>query len=553
MGKFTLKLSVLFVLFYNLSFAQNQTTSSERPSTLAELLSLNDAPIKCGLPAFAHLLHINKDRKDEILAQTSRSTLPHSYVTPSGRFRLHYTLTGVNKIPAEITNNAGVPDWVYEAGLAAEHAHALLVDTLGFSPPPADNNIDGPEYDIYFKNLSLYYGLTYPDEIGGKAHPYLEVENDFSEGFFTEGLDAVRVTVAHEYFHAVHFAYAIRLDEFDEIFFYEMSSTWFEDRAYDEINDYYGYLSYFFNNPELPPFELPERVSPVDTRIYAIAIFFKYWFKNRDDIGLTRMWDNFRNMRGLEALETEINAQGKTFASALAEFYGWCLYTGFRAEPEKYFEEGGNYPMIKVIDTLQITQRSAVSAKTNALSAQYVKLNLTEGMVFTSIIENGPADGRIAVAGEKITGKLWDLSSGTSFKLGSSFNEGGALMAIVNGKIPQSQGQPYDTDDLRVVLNIKETDDDVTKFSLAPNPFKPGGAVETVAINYEAPNSGPVEIKIFSETGRLVWKKDTSNLFVETWSGRDLDGNFVPSGVYFVVVPEKNKNGSKVLKLAVVR
>lgn len=80
-----------------------------------------------------------------------------------------------------------------------------------------------------------------------------------------------------------------------------------------------------------------------------------------------------------------------------------------------------------------------------------------------------------------------------------------------------------------------------------------GGAVEEVELIYEAPGSGPFEIKIFTETGRMVWKKNTYNLFKETWSGRDLDGELVPSGIYFVVVPSSGSDRSKILKLAVVR
>ncbi len=544
-----------FLLLHGLCLAQSEAQQPTRPLNFERLFAQSERPVKCGVPAMFNILNLNKNRQNELLAQFARPVLPESYVTPSGRFRLHYNLTGTHAVPAEITNDAGVPDWVYIAGEAAEYAHSLLVDTLGFKEPSPDNNIDGPEFDIYFQNLRSYYGLTIPVQSGVEAHSYLEIENDFNEGFFTWGLDAVRVTIAHEYFHALQFEYAIRIDtgNEDEIFFYEMSSTWFEDRAYDEINDYYGYLDYLFNHPELPPFEYPDNNNQADVRIYGISIFLKYWFNSHNDAGLQRMWTNFMSNRGLRAMEKEINARGMSFATALAEFYGWCLYTGFRAEPEKYFTEGANYPMIKVIDTLQIDQRSTATVNINALSARYIKLDFASGQYFTAIIEDGPNDGRLAAVGEKGDGNLWDLSTGTFFKLGTGFNEGGAFIALVNGTIPASQGAPYETSSFRVNLNLTAAEDDVTKFSLAPNPFKIGGATEQLTINYEAPGSNPFEIKIFAESGELVWQKMTNNLYRETWSGRNLDGSLAPAGIYFVVVPDFEKKKNVVLKLAVLR
>lgn len=539
----------MFFLCFTAGFAQNTERTATRPLNFEQLFANEEHPVKCGVPAMLHLLNLNKDRQDEVFAQFGRPSLPESYVTPSGRFRLHYTLVGPHAVPGEITNNAGVPDWVYEAGMAAEYVHKLLVDTLGFMPPATDNNIDGPEFDIYFQTMRDLYGAAFIEGNGDQFHSYLEIENDFSENFYTKGIDAVKVTVAHEYFHAIHFGYARRTDVEDEIFFYEMSSTWFEDRAYDDINDYYGYISDFFTRPELPPFEF----SINDTRIYALSIFFKYWFKNHADVGLQSMWDNFRTMRGLEALEKEINAQGVTFATALTEFYGWCLYTGFRADPEHYFKEGAQYPMIKVIDTLQVDQRSAATVNVNALGARFVKLDFLPGKIFTAKIDVGPNDGRIAAVGVKSNGRLWDLSFGASFKLASEYNEGGAFIAIVNGTIPPSQAAPYDFANFRVALNAKASDDDVTKFSLSPNPFRIGSSVEEVTINYDAPDTNPFKIKIFTEAGQMVWEKTPNNRYFETWSGRDLDGALVPAGIYFVVVPDFEKKENRVLKLAVIR
>ncbi|KAA3660807.1 MAG: hypothetical protein DWQ10_05875 [Calditrichaeota bacterium] len=527
-----------------------QTTSVELSPIMEPHASTGRAPIKCGVPALSQYYEIQKEKGVNIATQFSRRpSMQYSYVTPSGLFRLHYDLTGIHQVPPESTNDAGVPDWIYEAGIAAEYAHTLLVDTLGFDAPPSDNNVDGPEIDFYFKDIN-YYGQAIPESDDKTTSSYLEIENDL-KGFPTSGFDGIRVTIVHEYFHSIHYGYKnvfSLTNVADERFFYEMSSTWFEDRAYDEVNDYFYYLPAIFEFPELPPFEYSDN----NNRVYGIAILLKYWFRNHEESGLNRMWDNFRSMRGLTALATEMSEQGVLFSTALAEFYGWCLYTGFRAQPDKYFEEGADYPMMTILDTLQIDQSKEIFKNINALSARYAKLNFESGKLFTALVTDGPDGGRLAAVGEKTTGKLQELAFGTSFKMQSHDNEGGALIVLVNGTIPVSQGQPYRTDKVWAEFKLRESEDETTH-SLAPNPFKLGGAVEGVELIYEAGDAGPFEIKIFNEAGQLVWKKDTYNLFKESWTGRNLDGNLVPSGVYFVVVPASGKERSKVLKLAVIR
>jgi len=89
-----------------------------------------------------------------------------------------------------------------EAAIAADSAYSILVDELGFQPPMPDNGIDGDELDIYIKNWNgTYYGMTY---FGNTAPSptYLVVDNNYTEpGYATSGLEALRVTIAHEFFH----------------------------------------------------------------------------------------------------------------------------------------------------------------------------------------------------------------------------------------------------------------------------------------------------------------------------------------------------------------
>ena len=52
-------------------------------------------------------------------------------------------------------------------------------------------------------------------------------------------LDPLQVTVAHEFFHAVQFAY----DAFEDAWFMEGTASWMEDEVYTDVNDNLQYLA----------------------------------------------------------------------------------------------------------------------------------------------------------------------------------------------------------------------------------------------------------------------------------------------------------------------
>jgi hypothetical protein len=63
---------------------------------------------------------------------------PFVWETPDGRFRFHYALEGPNAVPAEDADGNGVPDYVDTAVTFLNLVWRVLVDTLGFPPPPPD-------------------------------------------------------------------------------------------------------------------------------------------------------------------------------------------------------------------------------------------------------------------------------------------------------------------------------------------------------------------------------------------------------------------------------
>lgn len=138
------------------------------------------------------------------------------YGTPAGHFLVHYIADPADPdapSPAS-TRVAGVPDWVVEVGDAAEAAWTRET-ALGFPPPPADDG-DGAErggdarYDVYVCDLASHdlgeLAATVADP-PGSGFSYIVVDNSYAAAkvapLKTTGIAQLRVTIAHELFHAI--------------------------------------------------------------------------------------------------------------------------------------------------------------------------------------------------------------------------------------------------------------------------------------------------------------------------------------------------------------
>ena len=101
--------------------------------------------------------------------------------------------------------------------------------------------------DIYLADIGpqALYGYCTSDEPLPSdrfdAWAYCVLDNDYAADEFPTGTPTqnMRVTAAHEYFHAVQFGY----DAFEDGWFMEATATWAEDELFDDIDDNLQYLS----------------------------------------------------------------------------------------------------------------------------------------------------------------------------------------------------------------------------------------------------------------------------------------------------------------------
>ncbi len=271
--------------------------------------------------------------------------------SPRGHFKLHYDTTGLSAVPLVDGNLNGVPDFIDRIALYADSSWSAQVELFGYLPPPSDN-LDGGDsrYDIYFDDIP-YFGFTQAEALGPETWnditSFIVLNKDFvglSNNSDPEGseIGAAKVTVAHEFQHAVQFAY----DFSDEVWFMESSATWMEEMMFDEVNDNYNYFPQFHNSPQTA---LTRNLSP---HYYATFVWPLYLSQRFDTSLMRRAWEGARFKDVMEALADSLPVlHGVSRDSAFTEFIVWAYLTGQRDDGQ-HFEEAAAYPDMRVADTV---------------------------------------------------------------------------------------------------------------------------------------------------------------------------------------------------------
>ena len=156
-----------------------------------------------------------------------------------GHFCLHWVTSTSDRASAR---------WVTRTLDTMNAVWRLEVDKLGYRRPVRDGHHGGNSlFDVYLKDVGAdyLYGYCAPEYLkpGHKreASGYCVLDNDFSrDQFRARPVDSLRVTAAHEFFHAVQFGYDFKEDPW----LMEATSTWMEERFADGVNDNRQYLPY---------------------------------------------------------------------------------------------------------------------------------------------------------------------------------------------------------------------------------------------------------------------------------------------------------------------
>ncbi len=299
-------------------------------------------PMKSGTGLLEELDRYLKSRSpepavSEFIRQSVSSSVPEldkAYRSPGGWFKLHYTLKGENAVDFNYREPEAVPPYILQVAEAFDNVRAFTCHTRGYREPPLEEGKDF--YDVYVYDLKDKYGVTYSSATYGQkkragiASSYICIDNNYSKekGFDKSRLDCVRVTAAHEFFHAVQYAYNVEADSWWK----EASATWNEDEVYPGINDYVRYIRKYFKNPGLS----------LDKTSYSGVIFVKFlsqYYGGYD--GIRKIWDLQASGQNnsIQAIDRFIRTfyAGKDIGSVYNQF------STYNTNPAQYYKEGASW------------------------------------------------------------------------------------------------------------------------------------------------------------------------------------------------------------------
>ncbi len=266
----------------------------------------------------------------------------------SAHFEVYYNLSK----SAQATKTIAVLEevWNYEVGI------------LGYrSPPPydADGRVDIFLCDTYTLGA---YGYCTPDTVASHSSSFCVLDDDFAQAQFGGDPDeSLKVTAAHEFFHAIQFGY----DSYEDSWFMEGTAVWMESQVYPAITDYLQYLKRSsLTQPQIPV----DYAGNLDR--YGSVLFWKFLSERYRDYGLIkRIWEYADSANGsrysIQAVAAALAARRSSLTSAFAWYGAW------NTKPRGSYAAGAAYPTQAWWRTATLTKRKR-KLRTQAVALRHL-------------------------------------------------------------------------------------------------------------------------------------------------------------------------------------
>lgn len=536
-------------LAYQLLAIQN---SPELPQRY-EPLNIEYERHATGLVAEAvSLLPTLPDNQQQLLKQAlSRpSNLPLSIVSPSGRFRLHYTDSGYD---------AADEAFLLESAKAYDDAYELIVEELGYPVPPVDP-VAGPEWDVYVSNLGNYGYSTPENAAPTERYPhgvtsFIQMDNDFNSTY-TKGLDGMRVTAAHEFFHTVQLGMRnFPSTKLDSRWLYEATATWMEDVAYESVNDYLQYLPHYFSTLHRPFYTFN------GLHEYGLSIFFHMLEEKYGADIVRRLWEEFAIQEQFEALENVLRSQGSSFAMELTDHMVWNYFTGMRADTTQFYPEGRAYPLVEPHANIYIEKTAGVADEAALLGAKYINVQ-PDGFGTLTLTPDfpKPQEWMYAVVNQPLgrEAQVYTTSGSRNLVLPQVSPTNTIYLMPVCITVPTSDATNV-TEELEFLLTLGDVSNFEPKIqAVFPNPFRPPEHPQGLRIDVRlTEKTQEMTLIVLKENGQEVFREfmpfeseQYGDLSVY-WDGRSSAGDLVSSGVYLIYIQAGQE--IKPAKVALIR
>jgi hypothetical protein len=451
---------------------------------------------------------------------------------------VHYDTSGTN-VPSLLDGSRHIlpnsqEGYVDSALQIANQVFSFETGTLMFAAPPGDGTAGGgPEYDIYIVDFgSGLYGETMPDSSldtrpdGGRWTTFISIDKDFSwvSPDSDQGLPALRVTLAHEFHHA------IQIGQYgywqSEIYFHELTSVWMETMTFPDVPDYLNYLRSRGGGFAQPSKSFTQADGTIEYSHGIWGIFLAARFSTEI---MRLIWEDIRQDSPLRANDVVLRRTEfqSSLRQAFAEWSLWNYFTSGRADPSRYYPRGALYPRVAAvgIDFSQGSGQGSYNATLPPLASRYYEVSAsadTSCLIVANLNDATALDPQPPQYPYAFT-----LSRSANDE---AFEPVGGI-CFYKTLFPDPSNWKTSTaggGGSVVVSGIR----DGTPF---PNPFHADGT-NSVSI----PGHGPAGIvRIYDSAMRLVCEsRQQPSLFlagktVYRWDGRRDDGRLAASGIYF--------------------
>ena len=245
------------------------------------------------------------------------------------------------------TDGDGISDLIETVADAAEESWDVQIEEMGFDVPIEDELSRRIVLILDDKNEYLSSGAVGISSLLTNGDPYIALDPWMSD-------DYLQITVAHEFFHTIQFGYDTGFAYTDHgINWAEATAVWMEEKVYDDVDDYLGYLPDFF---EYVDYSVFASITPTDSLYeYALSIwpiFLTEYFE--DDNLIKDIWEDYFDsdtededtMKVYDSVKDVVEDNDEELQEVFQEFTLWNL------DWEDY-EEGLYYPEVTLLEGAQ--------------------------------------------------------------------------------------------------------------------------------------------------------------------------------------------------------
>ena len=359
-------------------------------------------------------------------------------------------------------------------------------------------------------------------------------------------LENIKITAAHEFFHAIQFSYNC----FERFWLMEATAVWSEDQLYNEINDHYRYMPTWFENSS-------RNIDNESNHMYGSFIFFQFIDEHLGGPDMIKMiWEESRsransvNDISFLSIDAALTSIGSSFSSALnsMRIANRIMSSHPNAEPYTY-QEAESYPVTAPNEiTSFVFNNDQIAYDQNSLklySTHYIGLNLSSPTRIFIENKDGPISDLFgAVIFKHENDNKWSIRKGYDINIDPSINIEWATLLI------SAQGQVENDWDYTITISDGYSEDLVVS-GIYPNPFIYKNS--KVQIKILSTISQKVKINIYNILGKNIgkWNIDITepNETIISWDRKNNNGKIVSDGIYFIEIIGKYKRKVKKITL----